>query len=75
MNPDPNPNSDPTLEAGSVSFHNGLTCHAASPNSSTERRRAMTCALMPTGSVFNGMPNVYTEGQMAQYKLGDLLEV
>lgn len=61
------------MKAGSVSFHNGLTLHAAGPNNSPARRRAMTCALMPVDATFNGISNVYTDGQMERYTLGDPL--
>ena len=57
-------------KAGSVSFHNGLIAHGAAANLSPQRRRAMTCALMPDGATFNGNQNVYTDGQMAKYKPG-----
>ena len=60
-------------KAGSVSFHNGLTAHGAAANFSPQRRRAMTCALMPDGATFNGQQNVFTDGQMAKYKPGDAL--
>ena len=57
-------------KAGSVSFHNGLIAHGAAANMSPRRRRAMTCALMPDGATFNGQQNVFTDAQVAKYKLG-----
>ena len=57
-------------KAGSVSFHNGLLAHGAAANMSQRRRRAMTCALMPDGATFNGQQNVFTDAQVAKYKLG-----
>jgi len=46
------------LKAGSCTFHNGLTLHGAGVNMTPRRRRAMTCAYMPDGSLFNGGQNV-----------------
>lgn len=37
-------------------------------------RRAMTCAYMPDGSVFNGQRNVLPEDYFASLKVGDLLD-
>ena len=45
------------LKAGSCTFHNGLTLHGAGVNMTPRRRRAMTCAYMPDGSLFNGGQN------------------
>lgn len=42
------------LPAGGCSFHNGHTVHGAGANMTPGRRRAMTAAFMPGGSVFNG---------------------
>jgi phytanoyl-CoA hydroxylase len=61
------------MKAGSCSFHNGLTAHAAHANNTNGLRRAMTCAYMPQGSVFNGTKNVLTETYFKQLKIGDEL--
>jgi len=60
-------------EPGDVSFHNGLAVHGALPNYTPSRRRAFTCALMPTGSIFNGKQNVLTDEQFAKLRIGDEL--
>jgi phytanoyl-CoA hydroxylase len=62
------------MKAGSCSFHNGLIVHGAHPNMTPGYRRAMTCAYMPGGSVFNGVQNILTDEQVATLKPGDLLE-
>jgi hypothetical protein len=36
-------------------------------------RRAMTCAYMPDGSVFNGEPNILPESYLSTLTIGDLL--
>ena len=36
-------------------------------------RRAMTCAYMPDGAQFNGIKNILSDEQVAQLKIGDLL--
>jgi hypothetical protein len=36
-------------------------------------RRAMTCAYMPDGSVFNGEPNILPDEYLKNLKVGDLL--
>lgn len=46
------------LPPGGASFHSGMIAHAAGPNMTPGRRRAMTCAYMPDGSRFNGKQNV-----------------
>lgn len=61
------------MKAGSCSFHNGLTIHGAGANMTNGFRRAMTCAYMPDGAVFNGNKNILTEDQLAKLKIGDLL--
>ena len=61
------------MKAGSCSFHNGLTIHGAQANMTPGFRRAMTCAYMPEGSVFNGQPNILPEDYLRQLKNGDLL--
>jgi phytanoyl-CoA hydroxylase len=61
------------MKAGSCSFHNGLTIHGAGPNMTSAWRRAMTCAYMPDGNVFNGEPNILPEPYLDSLKPGDLL--
>ena len=61
------------MKAGSCSFHNGLTIHGAGANMTNGFRRAMTCAYMPDGAVFNGIKNILSDEQVSQLKVGDLL--
>lgn len=61
------------MKAGSCSFHNGLTIHGAGANMTSGFRRAMTCAYMPDGAVFNGIKNILSDEQVARLKIGDLL--
>ncbi|TDE45899.1 phytanoyl-CoA dioxygenase family protein [Flavobacterium rhamnosiphilum] len=61
------------MKAGSCSFHNGLTIHGANANMTSGYRRAMTCAYMPDGNVFNGQPNVLPAEYVGKLKIGDLL--
>ncbi|NOW93583.1 phytanoyl-CoA dioxygenase family protein [Mucilaginibacter sp. SG564] len=61
------------MKAGSCSFHNGLTIHGAHANMTPGYRRAMTCAYMPDGSTFNGIPNILSPEEIARLNLGDLL--
>jgi ectoine hydroxylase-related dioxygenase (phytanoyl-CoA dioxygenase family) len=61
------------MKAGSCSFHNGLTIHGAGANMTNAWRRAMTCAYMPDGNVFNGEPNILPEPYLSSLKTGDLL--
>ena len=61
------------MKAGSCSFHNGLTVHGANANMTSGFRRAMTCAYMPEGSIFNGEPNILPEAYLKDLKPGDLL--
>ena len=61
------------MKAGSCSFHNGLCIHGAHANMTPGFRRAMTCAYMPDGSVFNGQQNILSDEQVAKLKVGDLL--
>ncbi len=62
------------MKAGSCSFHNGLTMHAAGANMTNGFRRAMTCAYMPDGAVFNGTKNILRDEQVAKLQVGDLLQ-
>jgi len=59
------------MKAGSCSFHNGLTIHGAHANMTPGFRRAMTCAYMPDGNIFNGNQNILTDAQFAKLKIGD----
>jgi ectoine hydroxylase-related dioxygenase (phytanoyl-CoA dioxygenase family) len=61
------------MKAGSCSFHNGLTVHGANANMTSGSRRAMTCAYMPDGNVFNGEPNILPDAYLEKLKIGDLL--
>ena len=58
------------MKAGSCSFHNGLVAHGAGANMSPYQRRAMTCAYMPDGSVFNGQRNILSPEQVERYEIG-----
>jgi ectoine hydroxylase-related dioxygenase (phytanoyl-CoA dioxygenase family) len=60
--------------AGSAVFHNGLTAHGAGANMTNRPRRAMTCAYMPDGSVFNGKQNVLPPEYFATLAVGDVLD-
>jgi ectoine hydroxylase-related dioxygenase (phytanoyl-CoA dioxygenase family) len=61
------------MKAGTCSFHNGLTVHGAGANMTPGFRRAMTCAYMPEGNVFNGQPNILPEEYLKTLKPGDRL--
>lgn len=61
------------MKAGSCSFHNGLTIHGAHANMTPGYRRAMTCAFMPDGNVYNGQPNILPDDYLKTIKVGDLL--
>jgi ectoine hydroxylase-related dioxygenase (phytanoyl-CoA dioxygenase family) len=61
------------MKAGSCSFHNGLTIHGAHANMTAGYRRAMTCAYMPEGAVFNGIQNILSDADFSRLKIGDLL--
>jgi len=58
------------MRAGSCSFHNGLTVHGANANMTNGFRRAMTCAYMPEGSIFNGEPNILPDDYVRSLKIG-----
>jgi ectoine hydroxylase-related dioxygenase (phytanoyl-CoA dioxygenase family) len=62
------------MQAGSCSFHNGLTIHGAGANMTNGARRAMTCAYMPDGAAFNGVHNILTSEQLARLSVGDVLD-
>jgi phytanoyl-CoA hydroxylase len=61
------------MPAGACSFHNGMTIHGAGANMTHQARRAMTCAFMPAGAVFNGIQNILTDEQVAALEVGDPL--
>ena len=61
------------MKAGSCSFHNGLTIHGAHANMTPGSRRAMTCAYMPDGNIYNGLPNVLPKNYLDTLKIGDEL--
>jgi ectoine hydroxylase-related dioxygenase (phytanoyl-CoA dioxygenase family) len=61
------------MKAGSCSFHNGMTIHGANANMTNRFRRAMTCAFMPDGNVFNGNANILPDSYLKTLKIGDLL--
>ena len=61
------------MKAGSCSFHNGLTIHGAGANMTSGYRRAMTCAYMPDGNIFNGEPNILPEKYLNTLAIGDEL--
>lgn len=62
------------IKAGSCSFHNGLTIHGAHANMTPGFRRAMTCAYMPDGSTYNGIPNILPDEYVKTLEVGDLLD-
>lgn len=49
------------MRAGSCTFHDALTFHYASPNTTDRPRRAMVTAYMPDGTTFNGARHVVTD--------------
>ncbi len=59
--------------AGSAVFHSGLTAHGAGANMTNKPRRAMTCAYMPDGEIFNGAQNVLPEDYVKTLTVGDAL--
>ena len=61
------------MKAGSCSFHNGLCVHGAGANMTNGYRRAMTCSFMPDGATYNGVQNILTDAQIADLKIGDVL--
>jgi ectoine hydroxylase-related dioxygenase (phytanoyl-CoA dioxygenase family) len=62
------------MKAGSCALHHGLCAHGAGPNMTPRWRRAMTCAYMPVGATFNGLPNILTQERLAKLKIGDSLD-
>ena len=51
------------LQAGSVTFHNGLTFHYAGPNKSEAVREAFAIIYMPDGTSYDGAPHMVTDAQ------------
>lgn len=68
------PASSGAMNAGSCSFHNGLTVHGAGANMTNGLRRAMTCAFMPDGMVYNGQQNILSDAQVVRLGVGDALD-
>jgi len=62
------------MKAGDAGFHNGLTAHAAGANMTPYPRRAMTCAYMPDGAVYNGQQNILSGAYIAGLNVGDPLQ-
>ncbi|UCH26423.1 MAG: phytanoyl-CoA dioxygenase family protein [Trueperaceae bacterium] len=62
------------MKAGSCSFHNGIVAHGAGANMTPGWRRAMTCAYMPDGSIFNGKQNVLPDAYFSGLEIGDVLD-
>lgn len=62
------------VPAGGAVLHNGLTFHGAGANMTPGRRRAMTCAYMPDGALFNGQLNVLPPEYAATLSVGDVLD-
>ncbi|GGG75365.1 phytanoyl-CoA dioxygenase [Parapedobacter pyrenivorans] len=62
------------MKAGSCSFHNGLTIHGAHANMTPGFRRAMTCAYMPDGNTYNGIPNILPDAYVKTLQIGDVLD-
>ncbi len=62
------------MKAGSCSFHNGLVVHGANANMTPFARRAMTCAYMPDGAIFNGKKNILSEAQHNALQVGQTLQ-
>jgi ectoine hydroxylase-related dioxygenase (phytanoyl-CoA dioxygenase family) len=50
------------LNAGSVTFHNGLTFHYAGPNKSDSTREAIAIIYMPENTIYDGKRHVCTDG-------------
>ncbi len=68
------PAASGAMGAGSCSFHSGLTVHGAGANMTNGLRRAMTCAFMPDGAVFNGQQNILSDAQIGRLHVGDRLD-
>lgn len=64
------------LPAGGAVWHSGLVAHGAGANMTPHGRRAMTCAYMPDGVVYNGRRDafVFDEDAAAALRVGDPLD-
>jgi ectoine hydroxylase-related dioxygenase (phytanoyl-CoA dioxygenase family) len=62
------------VPAGGALLHNGLTFHGAGANMTPGLRRAMTCAYMPDGAVFNGIRNVLPPEYFRTLEVGQVLD-
>lgn len=60
------------LEAGSCTYHNGLTFHFAGPNKSDQMREAFAIIYMPDGTAYDGQKHVVTDP--LELKEGDKLD-
>jgi len=64
------------VKVGGISFHSGLIIHGSGPNWTAKSRRAVTFAMMATGSRFNGnkdLEKTLSPEHAARYKPGDEL--
>lgn len=61
-------------KAGGAIFHNGLTAHGAGANMTPGSRRAMTCAYMPDGAIFNGQQGILPRDYFETLQPGDVLK-
>ena len=59
------------LEAGSCTFHHGMTFHYAGPNKSDGMREAFAIIYMPADTTFSGAEHMVTQGQ--NHQVGDTL--
>lgn len=60
--------------AGSIVIHNSMVVHGAGPNMTTKRRRAMTVAYFPDGTVYNGTPDTLPPAYSRTLTTGDALD-
>ncbi len=51
-----------------------MTAHGAGPNITPGLRRAMTCAYMPDGSIFNWIKNILPTDYFESLEIGDALD-
>lgn len=51
------------LDAGDVTFHDGLTVHYAGPNRSDDVRRGFAIIYMPRDTLFDGTPHLVTQNR------------
>jgi phytanoyl-CoA hydroxylase len=70
------PSVPAVLPAGGAVWHNGLIAHGAGANMTPGGRRAMTCAYMPDGVIYNGKRDefVFTAEQAAALQVGEPLD-